>query len=177
MSMLLPSHPKVVAGTPGRSKIVDEVAPFVSTITRSATHEWVALTSTARSPTSGAPAGTTIVLTVGGPGTLVPLPSATGIGVSVDAYVMKFVPLPESGMFAGEPGALLVIATFPVAGPGTVGPKVAVNVVACAGSSVRSVPDVFTLKPGPEGVIDEMTTPAVPLLVSVTVTGSLEVPV
>ena len=41
MSMLSPLQPKVEAGTPGRSKIADVVAPFASVNVRSPTHEWL----------------------------------------------------------------------------------------------------------------------------------------
>src|SRR5687768_4978194 len=72
--------------------MVLEPAPCVSVATTSPAHECVTSRCTSASSTISGVGGTVIVLTVGGPGTLVPLPSAIGSGVSVDGYVFTTGP-------------------------------------------------------------------------------------
>jgi hypothetical protein len=72
-------------------------------------------------------------------------------------------------MTAGEPLALLVIVTDPLAFPDNSGAKITLNVRACVGVKVTGVPAPLRLNPAPLTMIDETVTSELPVLVTVTV--------
>lgn len=80
--------------------------------------------------------------------------------------------MPLRPITKGEPGALLVIETFPVAFPAVVGPKVAVKVAVPPGVSVCGE-SVLMLKPVPLALAALMERLAVPEFVRVTLTDAV----
>lgn len=78
------------------------------------------------------------------------------------------VPDPLSAIANGDPGALLVTETVPVAGPADVGANFAVNEVFWPGVRVTGVAGPVMLKPAPEAVACEIVILAVPEFVRVT---------
>jgi len=85
-------------------------------------------------------------------------------------------PVPDRAIVAGEPVALLVTVTEPVAFPATVGAKITLNVRLWVGVRVTGVFAPLRLNPVPEAATLEMATLALPVLVTVTVCAA-EVPV
>lgn len=77
-------------------------------------------------------------------------------------------PVPDSMIVAGDPLALLVTVTVPVALPAAVGLKTTLNVRVCVGVNVAGVPAGPTPNPVPAAVTLEIVTFAFPVLVIVT---------
>ena len=102
--------------------------------------------------------------------TLTP-PKATDEGLIVSCGCGA-VPVPPKPIESGEPGALLVMETLPLALPATVGANVTVNELVPPGFKVLAAkPD--TVKPAPETFAAETDTGAVPVFESVTDTEPL----
>ena len=86
------------------------------------------------------------------------------------------LPVPDKAMTCGLPGALLVMVMLPARAATVSGVKVmAILQVLAAASGGMSSGQVVVKPKSPLAVILEMTSPAVPLLVSVTVLGGLVV--
>ena len=94
----------------------------------------------------------------------VTLPKLTGVGF---AEICGCVPVPLKAIVKGEPGALLVIETLPVALPADVGANCAVKVVFPPALIVTGTVNPVMLKPVPDALAAEIVTLAVPELVSV----------
>jgi hypothetical protein len=112
------------------------------------------------------------------------LPTFTLPKLSVVALALNVtdavVPLPVSGMFAGDPDALLTTATAPVTVDALVGLNCAVNVVLCPAATVKGnvIPDTLIPDPdtlNPEIVIDE-DPPSASRIVCVTSLPTVTVP-
>src|SRR5579862_6743796 len=80
--------------------------------------------------------------------------------------------MPLSAIVSGEPGALLVIETLPVALPAVVGANFALKVVFDPALIVTGAVSPDMLKPVPDALAAEIVTLAVPVLD--TVTGTVE---
>jgi len=98
------------------------------------------------------------------------LPKLTLVGFGVRA---PCVPVPLKAIASGEPGALLVIETLPLALPVTVGVYFAVNEVFAPALIVTGTVSPLIVKPVPEALAAVMVTLAVPEFVSVTVWDAL----
>src|SRR6266852_4233166 len=78
-------------------------------------------------------------------------------------------PVPLKARVRGEPGALLVMETLPLALPGAEGANCALNVVFCPAASVSGTDKPAMPKPVPETLAAEIVTLAVPELLNVMV--------
>jgi len=76
-------------------------------------------------------------------------------------------PFPLSGMASGEPGALLVMETLPLAAPAAVGENFTLNVVLCPAVSVAATKPLI-VNPVPDADPPDIATLPVPVFVSVT---------
>ena len=94
------------------------------------------------------------------------LPNDTDAGL-MESCAWVAVPEPFRAIFSGDPGALLVTETFPLALPDAVGAKVTVNEVVPPGLKVPAV-NPPSEKLVPETLAAETDTAAVPEFVSVT---------
>ena len=81
---------------------------------------------------------------------------------------LVWAPVPERAIVAGEPLALLVTVTAPVAFPATVGLKITPKVRLCVGVRVAGVPAPLRLNPVPAARMLEIITLPFPVLVTVT---------
>jgi hypothetical protein len=89
-------------------------------------------------------------------------PNGTLLGLIVSCGC-DCVPVPLRAIVSGDPGALLVIETLPVAAPEVVGANFAVNdVLAPALSVIGSVGIPLMLNPVPDTLAREIVTAAVP---------------
>jgi hypothetical protein len=102
----------------------------------------------------------------------VSLPKATLAGLIVSCGC-EAVPVPDKPITSGEPGALLVIETLPVALPAAVGENFAVNDMLCPAVSVCGVRPVM-LNPVPDALPCEIARLPVPVFFRVTLTDPLE---
>src|SRR5712692_6052894 len=82
-------------------------------------------------------------------------------------------PVPLRARVRGEPGALLVMETLPLALPVAAGEYVAVNEVLCPGLRVSGAVMPLMVNPVPDTLAAEMVTLAVPEFVNVIGTGAL----
>ena len=96
------------------------------------------------------------------------LPNATLAGLIVNC-ACEAVPDPDKPITRGEPGALLVIETLPVALPAAVGANFAVNDVLAPAVNVCAASPVI-LNPVPDALPCEIATLAVPEFLRVTLT-------
>src|SRR5260370_26756659 len=71
-------------------------------------------------------------------------------------------PVPLRAIASGEPGALLVMETLPVALPVAEGANCPLKVVLCPAASVSGTDKPVMLKPVPEVLTADMFTPAMP---------------
>lgn len=83
------------------------------------------------------------------------------------------VPVPVKAIAAGEPVALLVIETLPLALPAEVGANCAVNEVFAPALIVAGTARPLMLKPAPDALAAVIVNAALPVLVNVTVCGEL----
>jgi hypothetical protein len=83
-------------------------------------------------------------------------------------------PVPLTGMESGDPLALLVTVTVPVALPAAVGRNTTLRVAAAEGFKVTGVVIPFTEKPVPVTEMLEIFTAAVPVFVKTTCLVELE---
>jgi hypothetical protein len=100
------------------------------------------------------------------------LPNVTLAGLIVSCGC-EAVPVPDKAITSGEPGALLVIETLPVALPAVVGENFAVNDVLCPAVSVIGAARPVMLNPVPDALPCEIATLAVPEFLRVTLTDAL----
>src|SRR5260370_30011097 len=77
-------------------------------------------------------------------------------------------PVPLRAIASGEPGALLVMETLPVALPAVEGANCPLKVVLCPAASVSGTDKPAMLKPVPKTLAAEIATLAVPKLQNVT---------
>ena len=77
-------------------------------------------------------------------------------------------PVPDRVIVAGEPVALLVTVTVPVAFPAAIGLKTTLKVRLCFGVRLTGVPAPLRLNPAPAAAMLEIVTLAFPVLVTVT---------
>jgi hypothetical protein len=82
-------------------------------------------------------------------------------------------PVPLRAIVSGEPGALLVMETLPVALPVAEGANCPLKVVLCPAASVSGTDKPVMLKPVPEALAAEIVTLAVPELLNVKVCAPL----
>jgi len=82
---------------------------------------------------------------------------------------VPWTPVPDNPIASGEPGALLVIETLPLALPVVVGVNLAVNEVFAPALIVTGTVIPLMLKPVPDALAAEIVTLAVPEFVSVMV--------
>jgi len=82
-------------------------------------------------------------------------------------------PVPLRAIVSGEPGALLVMETPPLALPVTEGANCPLKVVFCPAASVSGTDKPVMLKPVPEALAAEIVTLAVPELLNVKVCAPL----
>ena len=78
-------------------------------------------------------------------------------------------PLPVNAIVAGEPAALLLTVTLPLAPPAVVGLKITLNVNFCDGDNVTGTLAPLNEKPVPLMLICEIWILALPVLVTVSV--------
>lgn len=83
------------------------------------------------------------------------------------------MPVPVSGIVAGEPGALLVIEMLPEALPAVVGANCAVNVVLPPALMVAGIASPEMLKPAPDALATVIVSEPVPGFESVIVCDEL----
>lgn len=76
------------------------------------------------------------------------LPNATGVGLSVIVACVA-VPVPVKLIASGDPGALLVIETWPVKPVAEVGANVTVKLVVCPGVKLAGALHPVSVKPAP----------------------------
>src|SRR5215469_4980465 len=88
--------------------------------------------------------------------------------VNITVCELTCAPLPDRLIFAGEPLALLVTVTVPMAFPAAVGLKTTLKVRLCVGAKVAGVPAPLRLNPVPAAEMLETVTSAFPVLVTVT---------
>src|SRR5437899_7518992 len=100
------------------------------------------------------------------------LPKLRLVGLAASRNVAS-TPVPLRARVRGEPGALLVMETLPLALPVAEGANCALNVVFCPAASVSGRDKPLMLKPVPEALAAEIVTLAVPELVNVTVCDAL----
>src|SRR5216683_7227467 len=89
------------------------------------------------------------------------LPKLRLVGFAVSRKV-AVTPVPLRARVRGEPGALLVMETLPLALPVAEGANCALNVVLCPAASVSGTDKPAMPKPVPEALAAEMVTLAVP---------------
>lgn len=96
-------------------------------------------------------------------------PSTTLPKLKVDGVMLNpaCIPAPLKLIFNGDPFALLVTVTVPVAFPTAVGENLAVKLVVCEAATVAGVLTPVRLNPVPLAAILEMVTDAFPVFVSV----------
>lgn len=78
------------------------------------------------------------------------------------------VPVPLKTIVSGEPVALLVTVTAPLAAPAVVGANFTERVAVCDGANVAGVVNPLTLKPVPLALTPEIWTEAFPVFVRMT---------
>src|SRR5258708_2478208 len=88
------------------------------------------------------------------------------VGLALSCKVAA-TPVPLSGMFAGEPGALLTSETPPVTPPGFTGENATLKLVLWLGARVRGIVNPLNANPLPETVACEIERLAVPEFVNV----------
>src|SRR5713226_3734127 len=96
------------------------------------------------------------------------LPKLRLVGLAPSKNVAA-TPLPLRAMARGEPGALLLMETLPLALPAAAGENVAVNEVLCPGLRVSGAVMPLMVNPVPEALAAEIVTLAVPELLNVMV--------
>lgn len=84
------------------------------------------------------------------------------------------MPVPVKAIVSGEPGALLVTDTLPLAAPAVVGANVTVKVVVCPAFRLAGADHPLSVNPVPEMECAEIETAEVPVFVNVTDTGAVE---
>src|SRR2546427_5446850 len=100
------------------------------------------------------------------------LPKLRLVGLAPSRNVAA-TPVPLRARVRGEPGALLVMETLPLALPAVVGENVALKEVLCPGLRVSGAVMPLMVNPVPDALAAEMVTLAVPELVNVTVCDPL----
>src|SRR6266852_6601992 len=96
------------------------------------------------------------------------LPKLRLVGLAPSKNVAT-TPVPLKARVRGEPGALLVMETLPLALPVAEGANCALNVVFCPAASVSGTDKPAMLKPVPKALAAEIVTLAVPELLNVMV--------
>src|SRR5712692_6027104 len=96
------------------------------------------------------------------------LPKLRLVGLAPSKNVAT-TPVPLKARVRGEPGALLVMETLPLALPAAEGANCALNVVFCPAASVSGTDKPAMLKPVPKALAAEIVTLAVPELLNVMV--------
>src|SRR6267143_5606237 len=96
------------------------------------------------------------------------LPKLRLVGLAPSKNVAS-TPVPLRVRVRGEPGALLVMETLPLALPVAEGANCALNVVFCPAASVSGTDKPAMLKPVPKALAAEIVTLAVPELLNVKV--------
>ena len=81
--------------------------------------------------------------------------------------VLACAPVPDKVIVAGEPVALLVTVTLPLAPPAALGAKMTLNVMVCDGLNVTGVFAPLTVNPAPLAVMPEICTFELPVFVMV----------
>jgi len=100
------------------------------------------------------------------------LPKLRLVGLAPSRNVAA-TPVPLRARVRGEPGALLVMETLPLALPAVVGENVALKEVLCPGLRVSGAVMPLMVNPVPDALAAEMVTLAVPEFVNVTVCDPL----
>src|SRR5712691_9546496 len=96
------------------------------------------------------------------------LPKLRLVGLAPSKNV-AVTPVPLRAMARGEPGALLLMETLPLALPAAAGENVAVNEVLCPGLRVSGAVMPLMVNPVPEALAAEIVTLAVPVFFKVIV--------
>ncbi len=104
---------------------------------------------------------------------LLPTPTEPKLTLAGLAPSCPCVPVPDSAIEAGEPGALLTTEMLPLAAPAVVGAKVAVNEALLPAAIFIGIVAPLMLNPAPETVACVTVRVALPEFVSVIVCGVL----
>lgn len=90
------------------------------------------------------------------------------VHVRVAEWTVASTPVPASAIVLGEPLAVLLTVTEPVALPAALGLKITPKVILCPAVRVTGVPAPLSVNPAPLSVIWEMDTLVLPEFVTVT---------